>query len=334
MKTKCFFYLTIIIVMCSIVFAFGIAQAKTYKFRFAHGAPVALAEVEVGNFIADRLNKETNGQIKATFFHSGKMGGEVEIFNKVTKGTLQGAFNSGAVLSNYVPIINVLNLPFLFPSLEVADKFRTSPLWNNLMQGLKKYNLTGLGITEFGWYSIATVKPVLSFDEIQKERFKIRVPKSKMMVEYCKAMGLRPTPIAFPEVYSSLQQGVIDGLESSPEVLHLVKFDEVIKNIYLTRHFWGTMLFLVRDDFIDKLPNDLRNQFVRIVQEELEKSVIKARENGKDALKAFKEKGILVFDLKPEDRAKFVKAVQPVYEMFTDAIGPEYLEKVKQFVKE
>ena len=147
MKTK-FFYFTLITMMCSVLFASGTVHAETYKFKFAHAAPAALAEGEVGIFIADRLNKETNGQIEATYFHSGKMGGEVEIFEKLQKGVLQGAFLSAAITSNYGPVINIINLPFMFPSLEAADRFRKSPLWNNVMQGLKKYTI-GMGrVTE------------------------------------------------------------------------------------------------------------------------------------------------------------------------------------------
>lgn len=334
MKLKYFRFFVISVLICLIVFAFGTAQAKTYNFRFACTITSKMAHGDVGIFIADRLNTETNGRIKATFFHSGKMGGEVELFSKLEKGILQGALISGAISSNYGPVINLLNLPFFFPTQEAADKFRRSPLWDNIMQGLKKYKLTGLGTSEFGWYSIATVKPVLSFDQIQKERFKIRVPKSKMMIEYCKAMGLRPTPMPFPDIYSSLQQGVIDGLESSPQVMHLVKFDEVVKHIYLTRHFWGTSLFWVRDEFLNKLPNDLRKQFIQIVQEELEKSTLRALQQEKDALEAFMKEGIGVHAVSPEDRVKFVEAMQPVYEMFADSIGRDYLKKARILVNE
>lgn len=321
--------MTISMMILFFVCSAGTAWAKTYTFRFSNAAPIALVETQVGVWITDRLNAETNGQIEAKYYHSRQMGDEIEVFNKLQKGVLQGAVISAAVSANFGPSIDIFNLPFLFPSYDAVDRFLNSKHYERVLNALKKYGITGLGQTEIGNYSLASVKPLRSFDEVRKSGLKFRVPKSKIMMAYTKAMGLSPTPMAFGEVYTGLSQGVVDGLESSPAILKLVKFDEVVKNLYLTKHWYGANLFWIKDDFLNQLPGKLRKQFVKIVQEELARSREVNRKLDETVLAEFSKKGITVHNLTKADQAKFIKAMQPVYEQFEDKIGKEYVAEVR-----
>lgn len=307
----------------------GTSWAKTYEFRYANAAPLALVETQVGVWITDRLNAETNGQIEAKFYHSRQMGDEIETFNKLQKGILQAASISGAISANYGPAVDIINLPFLFSNYDAVDRFLKSKHYEKVLNAYKRYGITGLGQAEVGWYSLTSVKRLSSFDDVNGSGLKFRVPQSRMMMAYIEAMGLSPTPIPFGEVYVGLTQGVVDGLESSPGVLKLVKFDEVIKNIYLTRHFYNGNLFWVRDDFLNQLPDKLRKQFVKIVKEELARARKVNRRKEAEILNAFKEQGIETYNLTKEDRAKFIKAMKPVYDQFEDKIGKEWLEQVR-----
>jgi len=303
--------------------------AKTYKFRFANAAPLALTLTKAGVWIADRLNAETNGQIEAKYYHSRQMGDEIETFNKLQKGVLQGAVISAAVSANFGPTIDIFNLPFMFPSYDALDRFLESKHYEKVLNGLKKYGITGLGQAEAGYYSLASIKPLRSFDDVSGSGMKFRVPKSKIMMAYIREMGLSPTPLPFGEVYVSLTQGVVDGLGSAPSILKLVKFDEVVKNIYLTQHWYGGNIFWVRDDFLNQLPDKLRKQFVSIVTEELARSREVKRKLDEDVLAEFRKKGIAIHHLTKADRVKFIKAMEPVYDKFDDKIGKKFVAEVR-----
>ncbi|MBT4088855.1 MAG: TRAP transporter substrate-binding protein [Deltaproteobacteria bacterium] len=217
----------------------------------------------------------------------------------------------------------------MFPSYDALDRFLESKHYEKVLNGLKKYGITGLGQAEAGYYSLASIKPLRSFDDVSGSGMKFRVPKSKIMMAYIREMGLSPTPLPFGEVYVSLTQGVVDGLGSAPSILKLVKFDEVVKNIYLTQHWYGGNIFWVRDDFLNQLPDKLRKQFVSIVTEELARSREVKRKLDEDVLAEFRKKGIAIHHLTKADRVKFIKAMEPVYDKFDDKIGKKFVAEVR-----
>ncbi|MBT3227073.1 MAG: TRAP transporter substrate-binding protein [Deltaproteobacteria bacterium] len=329
MRIKKLKKMTISMMVLFFVCSASTSWAKTYKFRFANAAPLALTLTKAGVWIADRLNAETNGQIEAKYYHSRQMGDEIETFNKLQKGVLQGAVISAAVSANFGPTIDIFNLPFMFPSYDALDRFLESKHYEKVLNGLKKYGITGLGQAEAGYYSLASIKPLRSFDDVSGSGMKFRVPKSKIMMAYIREMGLSPTPLPFGEVYVSLTQGVVDGLGSAPSILKLVKFDEVVKNIYLTQHWYGGNIFWVRDDFLNQLPDKLRKQFVSIVTEELARSREVKRKLDEDVLAEFRKKGIAIHHLTKADRVKFIKAMEPVYDKFDDKIGKKFVAEVR-----
>lgn len=304
------------------------AMAKVYTMKFASPGGMALVIGKFGKWFCDEVAKRTDGKIKTQYYHSGQMGGTMELAEKLQAGILQGALMSASHASNFNPTIGVLNLPFLFDDYNKADKMLSSPLMKPIYGGLKDMGITGVDTVEFGFYSVATSKPVKTFEELQNAGFKSRASDSKMHIDIHRALGMRPTPIPFPEVYSSLQQGVIDALDTSPEMIKLLKFNEVINNIVLTKHFYGAEIIWFNTKWLNSLPPELR----KIVIDTAKEGAVIYRKESRDIerkiLADLPSSGVTVVILEQGEMEKFRKAADKVHKKYGDQIGREYLQKV------
>jgi len=327
---------TILVVAVMILVAIGLqiseSSAEQYNLKFASPGGMALEISKFGDWLCKELEKRSKGRIRTQYYHSGQMGGTMELAEKLQSGIIQGALMSASHMSNFNPTIGVLNLPFIITDYEIADKFLNSPLMDPIYNGLSKMGITGVEMTEFGFYSVGTRKPISTFQELQDARLKSRSPDSKMHMDIHRALGMRPVPIPFPEVYSSLQQGVIDAMDTSPEMIKLLKFNEVIGNLILTRHFYGAEIVWFSTKWLDSLPLDLRKLVLDTTKEGAALYRKASRDKEKRLLKFFKEGGVRLVVVSDEDKKKFRKAGEKVHEEYGAKIGLDYLTEVYQVV--
>jgi TRAP-type C4-dicarboxylate transport system substrate-binding protein len=304
------------------------SAAEKYKLKFYFPGPTSLIEGKFGDWFCKEIEKRSNGRIEAKYFHSGQLGSTMDAIDKLENGIIQGAAISATHASNLDATIGVLALPFLINNFDDADKLRESHLMQPVYNGLKKVGIVGVDVLEFGFYSVAATSPVTGYNQLQKLRLKTRAPDSKMHIAIHKAMGMRPSPMPFGEVYSALHQGVIDGLDTSPEVIKLVKFDEVVKNMYLTQHFYGSQLIWFNQKWLDSLPGDLAVLVGYTVAEGAAKYRKLAREKEVALLKALSSGGVKLVHPTADDLRKFRVATQVVHDEYKQAIGDDYLKQV------
>ncbi|PLV59507.1 C4-dicarboxylate ABC transporter [Thermotoga sp. KOL6] len=263
----------------------------------------------------------TNGKYKVEVYPSAQLGSEKETIEQTILGAIDINRVSVSPLVAFYEPIGVLTMPYLFRDSEHMWKVLEGPIGEELLKGLEKVGLVGLCYYDAGARSFYTVKkPILKPEDLKG--LKIRVQKNPVMIELMKVLGASPVPMAFEEVYTALQTGVIDGAENNPPSYYETRHFEVAPYYSLDGHTRIPEVVLVSKVLWDKLTPEEKLIFktAAIASVEYEKLLWKQWEE--EALKAVQEGGAKIFY---PDVSLFQKAVQPLYDKY-----PQYKELIEK----
>lgn len=220
--------------------------------HLAHGLDVThsvhLAMVRMG----EDLRRLSGGRLRMEIFPNQQLGSEREILELLQIGTLDMTKVSAATLENFAPKTRILGLPYLFPDRETAFKILDGPIGQELLDDGLEFWLKGLGFYDAGFRSFyAMDAPIRHPDDLKGK--KVRVMESVTAINMVRSMGGAPTPISWGELYTALQQGVVDAAENNPPSFYLARHYEVCKYYSLDEHtfspdvliagtrFWGQL---------------------------------------------------------------------------------------------
>ena len=273
------------------------------------------------------IEKETSGRIKMNIFPDGQMGNDVSMMDSLKMGTLDIMVTSSAPIANTTKTFLVFDLPFLFTSEKIADTVLDGPAGQEILSTLKGTGLIGLVYWENGFRNITnSKKPINTPDDLKG--LKIRTMQNPIHLESFKKWGANPTPLPFNEVFTALEQKVIDGQENPNTLIYDAGFYEAQKYLSITRHFYTPFVLMIGQKSWDKLsPNDQKlDQKIALETREYERKV--NRENNAKYLDLMKKKGIAINEVAPQDLEKFKASAKEIYEKFAGDIGKERLDKV------
>lgn len=208
---------------------------KKTDLRLAHGLdtnhPVHVAMV----YMADQLDSISNGKMSVRIYPSGQLGSERESLELLQVGSLDMTKVSAAVMENFAPIYEVFSLPYLFENKEHQHHVLNGVIGEGFLNQGSKFRLKGLCFYDAGSRNFYTKsKPVTSPTDL--EGMKIRVQRSKNAVQLVESLGGAPTPIPWGEIYTALQQGVVDGAENNLPSFFLSRHFEVCKYYSFNEH--------------------------------------------------------------------------------------------------
>jgi len=274
------------------------------------------------------LEEQSKGKIKVQVYHSGQLGGVIEVLEGVKAGTITMGFGSAGFMMRFVPSMGVYNLPYVWnKDMKRCWKILDGPYGKARAKEAEKAGLKVLGYLENGFRNITNNKrPIYSPDDLKG--LKIRVISSPVYLESFKAFGASPVPMDWTEVFSALQQGVIDGQENPIPVIYTQKVYEVQKYLSLTGHANDIMVMYMNKKFYEDLPGDLK----KIVSEGAHKaSLWQRKENSRDnerMLALLKQKGMKVNKLTDKQISVFQERCKPVYDMFSKDLGVELVSQL------
>ena len=222
----------------------------------------------MADVFAKEVKAKSNGRIDVQVFGAGTLGGERDFVEGVKNGFIQAGFASG-VMANFYPNAMVTDIPYLFPSEAVADRVMDGPYGQKLAEDfLASTGMRNLCFGEVGFRHFTSGKtPIHSPKDLVG--MKIRVQETPLYITEMKALGAQPTPIAFTELYTAMQTGVVDGQENPIPTIIFAKLYEVQKNVTLDGHNYGVDWFVMGDKFFKSLPPDLQNVVQRRSQARL-----------------------------------------------------------------
>jgi tripartite ATP-independent transporter DctP family solute receptor len=280
--------------------------------------------VESIKYMGELLDKWTNGRITIEVYGSMQLGGEKEALEQVQVGALEMTRVSVGVVGPIVDDFNAFNLPYVFRSAQHMYDVTDGEIGTELLEKLEKGGLIGLGYMDAGSRSFYTSseRPIKGLEDLKG--LKIRVMQNPIFIEMVNAMGGNGIAIAFNELYTALQTGVVDGAENNPPTVIHQKHYEVVKSYTLTEHLMVPEIFVFSKKIWDTL--DPTDQI--LIRKAAALAVPKERELWKamvdEALKELDDMGFEV--IKEIDKTPFIEATEPVREKF----GGKYTELIKR----
>jgi len=280
--------------------------------------------VEALKFMADLVQQRTNGQIKIQVYPSAQLGSEKETIEMLRMGALDINRVSCSPLTEVAPEIGVFSLPYLFRDEAHAWRVLDGEIGQALLKKLEDYGMVGLCYYDAGARSFYTKKPVRTLQDLKG--MKIRTQKNRIMMDLVEALGGAAVPMAFEEVYSALQTGVIDGAENNLPSYYETGHYEVAKYYTLDEHTRVPEVVLVSMKTWQKLTPQQREILRQAAKESEEYQKKLWKEYRQKAYEKVTAAGCQI--IKPEDLESFRNAVSTIYKKYEEQLG-EWVKKIQ-----
>ena len=275
---------------------------------------------------AKEVEKRTAGRYKIQNFYSGALGAERESIEAVQLGTLDLTMTSSGPVPNFVPEVAILDIPFLFKDYAQARSTLDGPIGQDMLGKFTPKGIIALAWGENGFRHMTNNKRSVNAPDDLKG-LKMRTMENPVHMQAYKAFGIIPTPMAFTEVFTALQQGTVDGQENPLSVIISAKFDQVQKHLSLTGHVYSPAIFLMNKAAFDKLSAADKQAFLDAAKEGTKANRARVDEDDAKGVADLRAKGMTVID--NVDKAKFVAALAPVNAEFEKQFGKANLDKIR-----
>ena len=278
--------------------------------------------------LSQEVEKGTKGRIIIKNFFSGSLGGERESIESVQLGTQELTGTSTGPIPNFVPAVKILDIPFLFRDKAHARAVLDGPIGQAMLKEFDSKGFKALAWSENGVRHMTNNKRPINLPDDLKG-LKMRTMENPVHVAAYKGFGIITTPMAFPEVFTALQQGVVDGQENPLSVIMAAKFEQVQKYMTLTAHVYSPALLLMNKASFDKLsPAD---QKVFLDAAKLAVVATRARVDKDDAsgVTELRSKGMSIIE--NFDKAAFVAKLAPVFTQFEKDFGKDKIDAIRNY---
>lgn len=306
-------------------------QGDSYTIKIAHVALDITPIAKGMEKLKELIEEKSGGRVTVEIYPNSELGGNRELIEQLQMGTLEIASPSCAFLGGFTNGTALFDLPYLFDSQEGAFAVFDSEIGDNIMKGLETNGLVGLDWYAMGWRMVTCNNEVHKPEDMKG--LKIRVMENQMHIDHFNALGCSATPMAFSEVYTSLQQGVIDAEENPYSQIYSQRFYEVQKYIIETKHIFDPTPVIMSKVWWDSL-SETDQQMIRECSAEAcewERSIIQETD---DEFKKELEGQVTIVELTDEERAAFREAAQPVYDAYEDQIGADVIAEAQRIQAE
>ncbi len=273
-----------------------------------------------------KLTELSGGEFTGTQAPAGQLGGERDMIEGLQIGSMDVVITSTGPLGNFVPEVFALDLPFLFRDYDHARNVLDGDIGQELLGKIGENQLVGLAWSENGFRHVTnSQRPVKTPADL--DGLKLRTMENKVHMEAFSEMGASPTPMAFPELFTALQQGVVDGQENPVTVITASKFWEVQGHVSLTGHVYSPAVVLASPILLDGLTDEQRGWFAEAAKASAAATRAEVNRLEEAGVALLRENGMeVITDI---DKAPFAKLAQPAYAVYTDKYGTELVERIQ-----
>ncbi len=307
------------------VFCCAAGGKPAVELKLAHGLDITHPVHKAMIFMAEKVDEKSEGRMRVEVFPNEQLGNEKECIEALQLGYLAMTKTSSAPMEGFVPKMKVFGIPYLFRDAEHFWKALNGPIGKELLLAGRSKRLRGLCYYDAGARSFYTKERINKPSDLGG--MKIRVQNSEMSMKMVKAMGGSPTPIPWGELYTSLDQGVVDGAENNPPSFRTSRHYEVCKYYTLDEHTRLPDILIIST----KVWNRLGEEQQQILQSAVDESVVYQREIWAQAeqkdLKTVQEHGVEI--LRP-DKQPFRDSVKPVWDEFEGTEIGDLIERIQE----
>ena len=317
------------------------AAAVFLLMLFAAGA-YAETEIKIGHVLnpdhswhvclegfAEEVKTATEGRIVFRIYPSSQLGNEKDLIEGLSLQTVDGGLIGGGSFQSVEPKFGVEALPYAWPTHESAYAALDGELGGYLLGLLEKQGVVGISWWENGYRHLTNNRrPVMKPEDMAG--LKIRVTPDKMRLDTFKALGASPMPINFGELYSAMQQGVVDGQENPFSIIYSSSFYEVQKYLSVTGHIWGSALLCFNSSVWNKISEEDKAIVKKAADKWRDEQRRQTVAQEGEFLQKLKDKGMEVAEV---DKAAFQQAVQSVWNEYEGVFGKELMDLVRKYGK-
>ena len=304
------------------------APAQAQEFKFATQNPKGHPIVTGMEKFAELVAAKSGGKMKVNLFPGGVLGNDQANVSAVQGGTLEMVSLNSGILASQAKEFGVYDFPFMFANAKEADAVVDGPFGKMMHDKLESKGIVGLAYWELGFRNITNSRrPINKVEDIAG--LKLRVIPNAINVDWVKALGANPTPLAFPEVYAALDQKAIDGQENPVAVINANKFYEVQKYLVISNHQYNPQSVIFSKKVWDTL-SAAQQKILRDAAVEATKAQRTAsREAAGGHLENLKKNGMQVTELSAAELAKFQAAMKPVIAKHSEVVGADVVKALE-----
>lgn len=298
-------------------------------FKVAVGDAQGGTQWELATKFKQSFEQKTGGKHKLDLFPNGQLGSEEDTVNNAAMGTLDFSLLAVNNLTPFSPTVGVLTLPYVIQSAEEARKLTTGEIGKELTENTvrdAKVRIVGWAYSGFRVLTNSK-KPIRTLADLQG--VKVRVPKNEIMIASYQAWGINPTPMAWSETFTALQQRVVDGQDNPYITVSAMKFNEVQKYVTNIRYVFSLEPLVVSDAVFKKQPADVQKAILDAGAEATEHSLKYLLATEDKIKKELAAKGMQITDPADGEKEWIAKATTAVWPKFYQSIGgKDKLDKV------
>jgi len=290
-------------------------------------ATSATSHYGVGSTVfCDEMEKGTQGRYKCQQFPNSALGGEREQIEAVQLGTQDLVNTSTGPLGNFVPEVKIVDIPFLFRDYDHARKVMDGPIGQDLQKKMEAKGLINLAWTENGFRHMTNSKRAIN-QATDASGLKMRTMENKVHMDGYKTFGILPTPMAFPELFTALQQGTVDGQENPIPVILASKFSQVQKHLSLTGHVYSPAALILSPAVWNKLSAADKAAFTEAAKKGAAAQRKKVNDDENNGIAQLEKEGMQV--VKQVNGESFRKAVAPAYAGYAKEFGADKIAAIQ-----
>ena len=294
------------------------------------------SEDTIGNMIASELipylEEISGGTMTLELYANSALGDNRVIVEGVQLGTIEMAIPSNAILGGFTDTALLFDLPYLFDSYDSAYKVLTSDYAAGILDSLDSYGMIGVGYAVNGWRNLTANEEIRTPDELKGK--KIRTMESQIHIDFFNELGASATPMSFSELYTALQQGVVDCQENPFITGTSGKLEEVQKYWIKTEHVLDISPIMFSKAFWDGLTEEQQGWILQFIDKFVEMNWERVRSYEKELEDKLADNGYnVIVELTDEEKQAF-KDIPPIYSKYQDRIGKDLIESIKKMQEE
>lgn len=309
------------------VWSGGVVANDSHTIKFGNVISSGDTQNQGYDLFAEQVAERTGGRITVEIYPDSQLGGEREMIEATQFGDIEMTAPSVGVLANFDKSLEVFDFPFIFEDADTAYEVLDSELGDEMLAGLADSGLVALGWGENGFRNLAMTDGTVRLPE-DMEGIKLRTMQVPMHIAYWESIGAAPTPLSFPEVFTSLQQGVVDGVENPYELLYSARLTEPAHYLTETRHIYDPEVLLINRDFYESLSAEDQ----QILKEAADAAIDKIRtlkRTVSDEIRAeIEASGGTVSDLTDEERQAWIDSAIPFYQENAAKVDTDKLKAI------
>ena len=308
--------------------------AAEFTLKYGHVGPVTSDDQIPGEFLKSFLESRSNGRITVEIYPGAQLGNFRDQIEQVQLNTLELTHTTVGGIASFWPELQVTDIPYMMNGDSVAEHISQSSFFDEVRDEILKAtgNVRLVAVGNTGrWRNFFTTNELIKSADDMKG-VKMRTINSPLQIEFIKALGGNPTPVAWGELYTSLQTGVVEGTKNAATDIIPTKMYEAVKYVTLDEHAYLFAFWWMSDAWLKSLPEDLQELVIDGVQQA---SVIQSnwnKEYDARALKEFEGFGGTIYVPTAAEKATFVEARDKMKVWFADKYGDKWLKKFEKAV--